>query len=293
MISGDKNFIAGHPRYDLQRSVVDTLEVLYWGRGNLFPKIPKRDFDIVTAQDPFWRGHLAAHLAWWYTSKLNLQVHTDLSVYSLPKRWWAGFNLRKATSVRVVSEKIKKQVEDLGVIAPIFVLPVFVDLERFRSVVPKQHPQKTILWIGRFEKEKDPLHAVSALKEIRHDGIDARLVMLGSGTLEQELRRAAEGLPVEFAGWRNSVEYLARADVVLSTSLHESWGASIVEALAAHVPVVAPDVGIAKEAGASVVSRPELAAAIVEVLKSGTRAELKLPLLTAEEWAKSWRETLV
>lgn len=64
--------------------------------------------------------------------------------------------------------------------------------------------------------------------------------------------------------------FLETADVVLCTSLYESWGASIVEALAAGVPVVAPDVGVAKEAGATVVPRAQLAEAVVRVLEEGS-----------------------
>src|SRR6266403_1698789 len=114
MITGDKSFKPGHPRYDLQRGVVDALEGIYWGRGALLPKIPKGPFDIVTAQDPFLRGHLAGHLARRFRARLNIQVHADLRAYSWLTRAWAGFNLRKATSVRVVSDKIKGQVMALG-----------------------------------------------------------------------------------------------------------------------------------------------------------------------------------
>lgn len=287
MITGDRSFGPGHPRYELQKNAVERLDVLYWGRGSLWPKIPAGHFDVVTAQDPFWRGHLAGHLAWFKGAQLNIQVHTDLSVYPWLKRWWAGFNLRKADSVRVVSEKIKQQVECMGIKAPITVLPVFVDIERFKKII-RQPDGKTILWLGRFEEEKDPLLALNVLKQIP----GAKLVMLGKGSLEETLRAHAKGLPVEFAGWQDPLLYFAHASVVLSTSRFESWGASIVEALAAGVPVVAPDVGVAREAGATVVPREQLAAKVIEVLRSGERGELKLNLLDAPAWARAWRESL-
>ena len=71
-------------------------------------------------------------------------------------------------------------------------------------------------------------------------------------------------------------------------------GASIVEALAAGVPVVAPDVGVAKEAGAIIASRDRLAEAVIEVLRSvrPVRGELKLSPLSKEEWTVAWKETL-
>ncbi|MDO8408344.1 MAG: glycosyltransferase [bacterium] len=300
-ITGDKSFGPGNPRYDLQRSQVEELAVVYWGRGSLWPKIPWGHFDVVTAQDPFWRGHFAGHVARLLGTKLNLQVHTDLSALSWLSRRQAAFNLRKADSIRVVSEKIKKQVEGMGVRVPMHVLPVYVDVERFRGLThqpfdqaqDKPQNKKTILWVGRFEDEKDPLYAVHVLEEVRESGIDATLVMLGTGALEPGLRQRAKVLPIELPGWQDPKPYLQGADVVLSTSRHESWGASIVEALASGVPVVAPDVGVAREAGAIVVPREQLAETVVDVLKKGTRGTLRLELPNAPEWARRWKETLL
>ncbi|MEK7109466.1 MAG: glycosyltransferase [Patescibacteria group bacterium] len=294
MITGDKKFAAS-PRFALQAAQVEKLSVVYWGRGSLWPKIPKGQFsaqggpalgwDVVTAQDPFWRGLFAWRVARRLTCRLNLQVHTGV-LNILGK-----FILRRADSVRVVSEKIKKQVEAIGVRAPVTVLPVYVDIERFRGIArPSESDSqgKTVLWVGRFEDEKDPLLALEVVQKVP----GAKLVMLGAGSLEAALKTKAKGLPVEFAGWQDPAAYLAQADVVLCTSKHESWGASIVEALAAGVPVVAPDVGIAKEAGATVVPREGLAGAVIEALRTGALGRLQLPLLSKEEWAKAWVKTL-
>ena len=57
MITGDPRFGPGNERYELQKRAVEELSVIYWGKGALWPRIPKGHFDVVTAQDPFWRGH--------------------------------------------------------------------------------------------------------------------------------------------------------------------------------------------------------------------------------------------
>ncbi|MFA5942662.1 MAG: glycosyltransferase [Candidatus Paceibacterota bacterium] len=301
MISGDKNLLKegseARARLELQRIQVDQLDVFVWPQihswRDIFIAEKKNQYDVVTAQDPFWRGLLAWHVARRAGAKLNLQVHTDLSAQSLFRRSLARFLLRRADSVRVVSEKIKKQVEGIRDKGLVYVLPIFVDISRFKNLELKPHSQKTILWIGRFEPEKDPLSAVQVLKEVQASGIDAKLSMLGTGSLERVVRRAARDLPVDLLGWQDPAAYLQTADVVLCTSRHESWGASMIEALAAGVPVVAPDVGAAEEAGAFVVDRNQLASKVVVVLQQGTRGTLLLNLPTAEEWAKHWRETLV
>lgn len=295
-ITGDRSFKPGHPRYDLQRSVVDDLAVVYWGRGSLLPKLPPGHFDVVTAQDPFWRGLFAWVVARRLSAGFNVQVHADLEGQSLIKRFIAKVVLRHAHSVRVVSEKIKLQIEGAGVRAPIYVLPVFVDLGQYTSVVRKPHASKNILWLGRFEEEKNPLAAIEIFTEVLKKVPEAKLTMLGKGTLEPKVIEYAAMLPahkVEVMGWQANPEiFLETADVVLCTSLYESWGASIVEALAAGVPVVAPDVGAAKEAGAIVVPRAQLAEAIARVLEGGGVGVLKLSLPGAQEWAQEWKKTL-
>ncbi len=292
MITGDRSFGSGNPRFELQRPHVEELVVVYWGRGRFWPHIPAGHFDVVTVQDPFWRGIFAWIVARRMGTKFNVQVHTDLSAQTFFRRFLAKIVLRHADSARVVSEKIKKQIRSFGITVPIFVLPVYVDVKSFQNIPRHPHSKKTVLWIGRFEAEKDPFHAIHVLRKVRATGIDAILILLGAGNLEKELRRLSEGLPVEFPGWQHPASYLGVADVVLSTSKHESYGVSIIEALAAGVPVVATDVGIAREAGADIVERGKLAEKVVEILHSGKRGELKLALPSAQEWGEKWRETL-
>lgn len=300
MISGDKNVLVegseAYARLELQRSAVDCLDVFVWPQVHSWHEITRaahaNKYDMITAQDPFWRGFLAWKIARRIGAKLNLQIHTDLSAQSFARRRLAYFLLRRAGSVRVVSEKIKQQVKHLCVHARVNVLPIFVDIEKFQTAQRKSNSQKTILWIGRFEPEKDPKKAVEVLREVRKD-VDAKLIMLGTGSLEQELHTHTQGLPIEFPGWHDPLPYMEVADVVLSTSKHESYGASIIEALSAGVPVVSPDVGIAKEAGAVVVERTELPSAVCDVLHSEKRGELLLSVLGQNEWARRWRETLM
>jgi glycosyltransferase involved in cell wall biosynthesis len=304
MISGDKNILIpgsdARARFELQRSQVEQLDVFVWPQVHslraIRAAVRSQHYDLITAQDPFWRGHLSWHFSRRNHTRLNIQVHTELAAEPWWRRAWAYFQLRHATSIRVVSQKLKQEIAP-HVRAPISVLPVYINLARFTGLEHRPHPRfkKTILWVGRFEAEKNPLQALSILREVRASGVDAGLIMLGSGSLEHEIHTKAENFSsyVEFPGWQDSATYLPMADVVICTSRYESYGASIVEALAAGVPVVAPDVGIAKEAGATVVARSELATATLQALRSNERGVLKLQLPNAEEWAKRWKETLI
>lgn len=291
MITGDKRFGPGNERYELQKAAVEELRVLYWGKGNYWPAVPK-GFDVVTVQDPFWRGLFGWIAARRIGAKFNVQVHTDLSAHSFVRHILAQIVLRHADSIRVVSERIKKQAKQIGASATISTLPVYIDVSRFREIIPQPHTAKTVLWFGRFEEEKNPLGAIEVFKNIHAQNPEAKFIMLGMGNLEGEVKRRATGFPIEFPGWSDPAPFLSRVDAVLCTSWHEGFGASIIEALAAGVPVVAPDVGVAKEAGAIVVPYMELADAVLDVLQKGTRGQLKLSMPTTEEWIKQWLETL-
>lgn len=286
MITGDRRFGPGSPRYELQKSAARRLEVLYWGSGALWPRLPNGKFDVVTAQDPFFRALFGWYVARKLGTRFNVQLHADLSAQSFPKHILARIVLRHADSIRVVSQKLKTQVERIGARAPVTVLPVFIDVSRFRGI--ERRPENLVLWVGRFEPEKDPLFALEIMKKMP----DAKLVMLGNGSLAETLKEKARGLPVEFPGWQDPLPYLSRAAAVLSTSPAESWGESIVEALAAGVPVVSLDVGIAREAGARVVTREKLAETTAQMLRSTARGTLRLTLPSKKEWVKLWRASL-
>ena len=300
MISGDKNLLRegteAAARLALQRSAVERLDVFVWPSVHSYAQIAGAArgsrYDVITAQDPFWRGLIAWRLSRRTGARLNLQLHAELAGQSLLKRSVARFLLRRADSVRVVSARLNAEIGKLGIHARVTVLPVFIDAGRFARVTREPHDGKNVLWVGRFEPEKDPLRAVAVLKEVRARGVDARLVMLGRGSLEGTLRKAARGLPVEFRGWQDPVAYLSQADAVLSTSPRESFGASIVEALAAGVPVVSRDAGVAQEAGANVVAPEMLAAEVARVFASDSHGTLRLALRSPEEWVKAWKESL-
>lgn len=302
MISGDKNVLvpgtSAHERYTLQAAQVEALDIVIWPHQSFFkPFFIRGKYDVVTSQDPFWRGLIARLIARRIGAKLNIQVHADLAAQTVWRQRLVRYILRHADSVRVVSDHLKKVVERYTK-APIAVLPIFIDIQTFQHIERKLHPRfgTVILWVGRFESEKDPLYALEILEQVRAAGVAAGLIMLGSGSLEKDIRAAVKKKQlsewVELPGWQATPVFLAQAHVVVCTSREESWGGSIIEALAAGVPVVAPDVGIAREAGATIVEHKELAQKTLEILRSGVRGQLLLHLPNAEEWATKWKHTL-
>lgn len=284
-------------RLALQKSVVDQLDVFVWPAVHSALGVLRaaRGCDVVTTQDPFWRGLLGLVAARASGARLNVQVHADLDGQPFWRAWLAQFVLKQADRVRVVSQRVGRALPPTKAI--VSVLPIYIDLVPFNNIVRHPHPQfaKTILWIGRFEAEKDPMQALVILDGVRRAGVDAGLVMLGDGSLGEALRTQAKqmSLPVQFPGWQNPIEFLSVADVVLSTSKYESYGASVVESLAAGVPVVSFDVGVARDAGAQIVEDAEsMTQAVVQILTSPMSGVLQLSVLPKQEWAQQWKNTL-
>lgn len=105
-----------------------------------------------------------------------------------------------------------------------------------------------IAWAGLLIPRKAPAMALDVLAALRAQGVDARLRFAGDGELRRDLEMRAEEL-----GLTESTEFLGRldhddmsafyehADVFLFTSLQDTWGYVVVEAMSRAVPVVTLD----------------------------------------------------
>lgn len=249
--------------------------------------------DVISAQDPFETGLAALLMADYFHVPFVVEVHTDFLTpsfrrHSLLNRLRLGiarFVLRRAAGVYVVSTRIKDALQKKYTLTvPIAVLPIFVDITRFQTIT--RTPEKgNVLWAGRFETEKNPDLALSAVAAAQKKGIHIRLTMLGAGRLEHSLKQCAIQLgiatQVAFPGWQDIGPYLSRAELLLVTSAYEGYGMIIVEALAAGVPVLATDVGIAREAGA-IIAEGSYTDALRTTLSTPHSSKLQLKLYANE-----------
>ena len=102
--------------------------------------------------------------------------------------------------------------------------------------------------VGNLAAKKDQGTMLRAFAVVRGMQPNARLVVVGTGPREQELRRLAHDLgigdAVQFLGMRDDVpDLLPGFDTFVLSSLHEGLSIALVEALAAGVPIVATRVG--------------------------------------------------
>lgn len=114
-----------------------------------------------------------------------------------------------------------------------------------------------VVWIGRLNRQKDPLTFVRAARLLSNRVPQARFVMVGDDPLGESLENQVRDLiaqlrletTVRLLGYRADVErMLAAADLVLHTSLYEGLARSVIEAMLARVPIVATSVDGVQEA---------------------------------------------
>ena len=243
--------------------------------------------DVVTSQDPFETGLISLLIARRLKVPLHVQVHTDFTCRGFVnpyislnrvRRWIAWFVLKRAARIRVTLERTKDELVRRGIKAPISVLPIFIDVARFAAIPREKHPKWKIavLCVGRLEKEKNFGLAIDAVRVARKKGHDIGLTIVGEGSELSILRERAMRLGivdrVEFAGWHDDVtKYLSQADLFLVPSHYEGYGLVIIEALAAGIPVLSTDVGVAREAGAMVAPAKEFSAALLRWIENGPR----------------------
>ncbi len=106
-------------------------------------------------------------------------------------------------------------------------------------------PNNFLLYIGRLEKVKHPDHVVQALAVLRAKGFDVKALLVGGGTMTEELTAMAAGLGIQeyvvFAGNQNQ-DWLSRVIPLASMVLSPHTGRALSEAALANVPIVAYDI---------------------------------------------------
>ncbi len=138
-----------------------------------------------------------------------------------------------------------------------------IDIDRFYK---KEHEGFVFINVARQDKNKNQALLIRCLKKIHDENLKASLILAGDGPCHDELKELAKTLGisdfVEFTGVVPDTEnYLARSDVFVLSSHREAMPLSVLEAMAAGLPIISTDVGglkdVVKENGLLVNSKNE------------------------------------
>jgi len=210
---------------------------------------------LVTTQDEF-TGLIGYSLKKRFGVPWRAEVHTDILSPWFGRVFFKNnlrklifrLTIKKASCVRVVSERIKKSFERQGIMrAPIVVLPVKPKRPTYEAA---SGSERYFLILSRLTYEKNTSFAIRAFKKIAEAHPDILLKIVGEGSQRPLLERLATDLGIRnrvvFLGWQSqSAPLMAGALSLVSTSWYEGFGLSVLEAMGAGCPVITTDVGIA------------------------------------------------
>ena len=211
--------------------------------------------------------------------------------------------IRRADAVTAVSPRVAQRLVELRGDAdtPIHTILNGIDWDYWSAETSAARRDDTpiILAVGRLFEVKNHRLLVSAMARLRDGHPQARLVILGGGHCEAELRQqiAELGLEavVELPGQADREQvrsWLGRASVYVLPSLSEGMPLSLLEAMAAGVPCVATAVGGVPHLveGESPERWPTAAASLVASEDPGAMASAIARILDDPRWAQTLRE---
>jgi glycosyltransferase involved in cell wall biosynthesis/O-antigen/teichoic acid export membrane protein len=215
-----------------------------------------RDFDVVVESvntlaflTPLWRHRLPPTIA--LVHQLAVDVWDE--EFSKPLAW-LGRRVERGllrpyrdVPVAAVSNSTRDDLLQLG-LTNVTVVPPGRDEPPDVHGLEKE-PVPTFLFVGRLAANKRPDHAVEAFRTLKRELPSARLWLVGTGPLEDELART---LPEDatLLGRLPREELYARmatAHCLLMPSVREGWGMVVVEANSVGTPAVGYDVGGIKD----------------------------------------------
>jgi len=223
--------------------------------------------DIIHSHTPFSLGLLAVFLAKKYKIPIVHTYHTLFTEYvhyvpllgqtfvDLFARNHSRRYCQSCHRVIVPSSAMKKELKEWGVKKPIDVIPTGIDVgpaqQADGSLIKQRYSidqdTKVMIYAGRLAKEKNITFLLKVLKEVLLVRKDLLFVIMGDGPFRKNLEEYVEhnGLSnnVLFTGYvkdrTHLYNWMNSADLFVFSSLTETQGLVVLEAMAAGTPVVA------------------------------------------------------
>ncbi len=224
---------------------------------------------IYHAHDAGAAGWLAIAARYLFGGRCLVKLRTGTVAYekslrSRLRRWQFQVLLRCADRVIVVNREVQDFLQSLGIPAERVVrIPNGVDGERFTPATASEKAAarrrlgigedgRVVLYVGRLEYMKGVdvlLGGWRRMNPAMRPG--CRLILVGDGPERGRLERTAEAgeisESVHFAGEQQVEDYYRAADLFVLPSRTEGLSNALLEAMACGLPVLASDVGGAKD----------------------------------------------
>lgn len=226
----------------------------------------KLRLDLIHVHSPFTMGRVGLHYARKFDLPLMFTYHTryDQYVHYLPMAKdlvkdvtikYSRHFCNECDHIIAPSWEIESIIRSFLVTTPISVVPTGIPLEKFeggdaywlRKNYPIPPQNQILLFAGRLSQEKNIHFLIESFHKIKQTLPHTTLVLVAAGPLEDELKDLAASLylseqDIVFAGklpFESLVNAYYSADLFVFSSLTETQGLVVIEAMAAGLPVVA------------------------------------------------------
>jgi N-acetyl-alpha-D-glucosaminyl L-malate synthase BshA len=204
----------------------------------------------------FFAAEVKRRLGWASPLLVGTLHGTDVSIQGRDpvKGPQLARSLRQIDALTTVSNSHARLAADVfGLSARPKVIRNFVDLSKFRPQKPLFHEggderlRPKIAHVSNFRPVKDPQSMARIFLRIREQ-MEAELWLIGDGPEMNAVKSILQqsGFEDDVRYWglqRNVAPLLAQADLLLMTSLSESFSLAALEAMACGIPVLATEVG--------------------------------------------------
>jgi len=165
------------------------------------------------------------------------------------------YGLQQSDGVTAVSKFLKQATIETFDFDDIEVIPNFICGQHYKRLDESPlrselapNGERILVHVSNFRAVKRPVDCVEILARVRHEGVNARLVMVGDGPELSAVRYRGEQLGMNgnigYVGKQaNIADYMGVADVFLLPSELESFGLAALEAQACEAPVIATRIG--------------------------------------------------
>ena len=228
-------------------------------------------------------------------------VHIEGQFSTWRRKLFAKFFLNQRVRFIAVSESTRQDILNSGIGTAadrVLSLPNCTSWEQLEgSILPKEEARKKIGVhngdylvgnVGRLSPKKDQETLIQAFALFQKMTPNSKLIIVGNGRMEQDLKAKAEqqGLKerVIFTGnIPNAYQIMSAFDLYAQTSVSESFGRVLLEAMIARIPIVATDSGGIRE-----VVGPE-----IDLQQAGDCEKLAQAMYAAQQLSEQEKKELV
>lgn len=230
----------------------------FWAARQMKKHHKKNPYDLIHLHGDFAEAHFGRKLSQKLEIPAILTIHAGLNKRLLkPKNAEYFKNIAK---IICVSSEIVDDLKSIGIPEnKLAVISSGIHLSEFKNVdenkitdLRNQYSKPIIISIGVLRVNKGFKYLIESFKTVKEKFNAANLLIIGDGSLKNELEAQAKNIgDIHFLGRQNHdkiVEFLKAADVFVLASINitgdrEGTPTSIMEAMAAGLPIVATKVG--------------------------------------------------